>query len=308
MIPSIRTAGSTRPARGSVARALLLAGLAAVGTADTARAQGATDLFLVRLGETDGRLAADSVVRLTDRNGYDNQPQFVADGTALLYTSIDATGQADIHRLDLRTRQSTNLTRTAPESEYSATLMPGGSRMSVIRVEADSTQRLWSFRLDGSDPRLVLERVAPVGYQAWIDAGRIAVFVLGSPATLQLADVRTGETRVLASDIGRSLNRVPGRNALSFVQRDGGPSGWITELDAHTGATRRLVRALPGNEYHAWTPSGTLVSAAGSILYRWRPGDADWTPVADLTTSGVSGISRLIVSPDGRSLALVAAR
>lgn len=306
MNPSIRRSGSTRPSRAAVIRVVALAVLAAVGPSE-AYAQGATDLFLVRLHETGGRLTADSVVRLTERDGYDNQPQFLPDGTALLYTSIDATGQADIHRLDLRTRTSTNLTNTAPESEYSATLMPGGARMSVIRVEADSTQRLWSFRLDGSDPRLVLERVAPVGYQAWIDADRIAVFVLGDPATLQLADVRVGEARVLASNIGRSLNAVPGRRAVTFVHREDGPPGRITEYDAGTGTMRTLVRALPGNEYHAWTPTGTLVSAAGSVLYQWRPGDADWTPVADLSASGVSGISRLTVSPDGRLLAFVAA-
>ena len=32
----------------------------------------------------------------------------------------------------------------------------GGTRFSVIRVERDSTQRLWSFALDGSDPQLML--------------------------------------------------------------------------------------------------------------------------------------------------------
>ena len=306
MIQSIRMAGSTRTVRTRSARALALAAAAVLGTAGAAHAQGASDLFLVHLREAGGRLSADSVVRLTDRDGYDNQPQFTAGGRALLYTSIDATGQADIRRLDLRTRQDGNLTRTAPESEYSATLMPGGERMTVIRVEADSTQRLWSFRLDGSDPRLLLERLAPIGYQAWIDADRIAVFVLGSPATLQLANVADGTARVVASDIGRSLNRVPGGSAVSFVDRADGAPGWIAEFDADSGAIRRLVRALPQNEYHAWTPSGILLSAADSTLYQWRPGDADWTPIADLAAAGVTGVSRLTVSPDGRLLALVA--
>jgi hypothetical protein len=306
MILSIRTVGSTRTSRAAMARALALAATAALGAADAAQAQGPTDLFLVRLRETGGRLSADSVVRLTDRDGYDNQPHFLSDGRTLLYTSIDSTGQADIRRLDLPAKQSGNLTRTAPESEYSAALMPGAARMSVIRVEPDSTQRLWSFRLDGSDPRLVLERLAPIGYQAWIDEHRIAVFVLGSPATLQLVDVRSGVARLVASNIGRSLNRVPGRNAVSFVHREAGSPGWIAHYDADTGALGRLVQPLPENEYHAWTPSGILVSAAGAVLYQWRPGDTGWTPVADLSGSGIKGVSRLTVSPDGRLLALVA--
>lgn len=270
------------------------------------RAQGATDLFLVHLREVDGRIGVDSVVRLTDRDGYDNQPFILPDGRALLYTSIDAAGQADIFRIDLSSRRTSNVTRTAPESEYSATLMPSGDRFSTIRVEADSTQRLWSFRLDGSDARPVLERLKPIGYHAWIDEARVAVFVLGDPATLQVADVRDGSARTVATDIGRSLNRVPGRTAVSFVHREGG-SPWIKVFDAAAGTLTPLIEPLPGNEYHVWTPSGRLVTGAGSTLYEWRPGsDEGWVRIADLSASGVAGISRLALSADGRLLAVVA--
>ena len=288
---------------------MLLVASATIGAAASAgHAQGATDLFLVHLRETGGRLMADTVVRMTNRDGYDNQPFILPDGHALLYTSIDASGQADIFRFDLASMRATNVTRTAPESEYSATLIPSGDRFSVIRVEADSTQRLWSFRLDGSDARVVLERLKPIGYQAWIDADRVAVFLLGSPATLQVADVRDGSARVVATDIGRSLNRVPGRAAVSFVQREDGAPGWITIFDPGTGTATPLIRAMRGNEYHVWTPAGSLLSAEGSVLYQWRPGSAEgWVRIADLAPAGVSGISRLAMSADGTRLAIVAA-
>ena len=288
---------------------LLLVAAAMLGAATSAGlAQGATDLFLVHLHEEGGRLMADTVVRLTNRDGYDNQPFILPDGRALLYTSIDASGQADIFRFDLASMRATNVTRTTPESEYSATLMPSGDRFSVIRVEADSTQRLWSFRLDGGDAHVVLERLKPIGYHAWIDADRVAVFVLGSPATLQVADVRDGSARVVATDIGRSLNRVPGRAAVSFVQREDGAPGWITIFDPGTGTATRLIRAMRGNEYHVWTPAGSLVSAEGSVLYQWRPGsDEGWVRIADLLPAGISGISRLAMSTDGTLLAIVAA-
>lgn len=270
----------------------------------TGRAQGATDLFLVHLRPAGARIAVDSVVRLTDRPGYDNQPHIVADGRTLLYTSIDA-GQADILTLDLTTGRTRNLTATALESEYSATLMPAGDRFSVVRVEADSTQRLWSFRLDGSDPQLLLEELMPIGYQAWIDEDRIAVFVLGEPATLQLVNVQTGSARVIASDIGRSLNPVPGQNGVSFVHRQDG-NAWIRILDADAATLTPLIQPLPGNEYHAWTPDGTLLSAEGSLLYQWLPEqDESWVRVADLSAAGVKGISRLALSGDGRLLVVV---
>lgn len=284
----------------------LLLGCAALAPAGL-HAQAATDLFLVELSRAEGALRTGAVTRLTNRDGYDNQPQFTADGRAVLYTTIDAAGQADIARIDLDGLRSTRVTRSAPESEYSATPMPGGERMSVIRVEADSTQRLWSFTLDGADPRVVLENVAPVGYHAWLGERRLGLFVLGDPATLQLADVTTGEARIIARDIGRSLHRIPGTGTLSYVQRDGGGTGRIRAYDPATGQSRDLVDEVPENEFHAWMPDGALLGASGSRLLMWREGDASWTQVADLVDAGISAISRLAVSPDGTRLVVVAA-
>ena len=67
---------------------------------------------------------------------------------------------------------------TAPESEYSATPMPGRNAVSVIRVERDSTQRLWSVPLDGSPGAVVLERIKPVRYHTWVNDKLLALFVL----------------------------------------------------------------------------------------------------------------------------------
>jgi hypothetical protein len=57
----------------------------------------------------------------------------------------------------------------------------------------------------------------------------------------------------------------------------------------------------------AWMPDGTLLMARGDVLYAWKRGDADWTRVADLSTLGITGATRLAVSPRGDALAIVAA-
>lgn len=201
--------------------------LAAAPPPASLHAQAASDIFLVSLHQAGGRLTADSVRRLTNRDGYDNQPSFTPDGRSILYTSIDAD--------------------------------------------------------------------------------RIAVFVLGNPATLQLADRRDGSVRVVASNIGRAVQKLPGRDAISFLHRDPAPPGWITVWDAGSGGRTRLVEAFAENEYHVWTPDGAIITARGSVLYRFRPGtDSDWVEFADLAGSGIQGISRLAVSADGSRLALVA--
>jgi len=290
---------------------LLLAAAPLLGPAQ-APAQAAppgTDIWIVELRREAPGPSLGAVRRATDRPGYDNQPFFLPGGGAFLYTSIDGTGQADTYRYDLRTGRAERLTRTTPESEYSPTPVPGGDRFSVVRVEADSTQRLWSFALDGLDPRLLLPGVAPVGYHAWVDASTVVLFVLGDPPTLRVADLRSGEARIVARNVGRSLHRVPGTERISFLQRREEGTGWITELDPRTGATRPLV-ALPGeNGFYAWTPEGEVVYGSGSRLLLLPPGaEEGWRLLGDLSGAGIRGISRVAVDPGGRWVAVVAVR
>ena len=280
--------------------------LALLGFALTAapplRAQApGTDIWVASLN-ADG-LPVGEWRNVTARPGYDNQPGFTPDGGAVLYTS-ERDAQTDIYRHDLATGATARVTAT-PESEYSATVMPGGDRFSVIRVEADSTQRLWSFARDGSDPRLVLTGIWPVGYHAWIDERTLGLFVLGSPATLQIADTRDGTARVAASDIGRSLHRVPGRAAVSFLHRVDGVS-LLRIHEPATGGFEDLVEPLPDAVDYAWTPGGVLLMGSGSRLFALDPAtDTGWREVADLSAAGVAGITRLAVSLDGTRIAVV---
>ena len=89
-------------------------------------------------------------VKITTFAGYNNQPSFLPDGRSIFYTSI-RDKQADIYRYDIRSGATSQITNT-PESEYSPMLMPDGKNISVVRVEADGTQRLWKFPLNGGQP------------------------------------------------------------------------------------------------------------------------------------------------------------
>lgn len=267
-----------------------------------------SDIFLTPLLRDGDSLRLGATQNITRRPGYDNQPSFLTDATALLYTAIDSSGQADIWRYDLRSRRRTRLTDT-PESEYSPTVMPGSTRFSVVRVERDSTQRLWSFRLDGSDPQLVLETLAPIGYHAWLDQFRLAVFVLGSPNTLHVVRRDGSEDVLRASHIGRTIQRVPAQNWYSFVQLDSTRTPWIVAQPFEGGPVSRLVRVAEDNEFYSWAPDGTLLSASKGEVIRWNGVSGEgsaWLPIPSATPLAAKNISRLAVSPDGRWLAFVA--
>ncbi len=275
-------------------------------------AQGSSsDIWLVSL-EGRGVPRVSRAENVTARLGYDNQPAFTPDGRAMLYTRIAGDGPSDIWRLDLATRERSNVTQTAVESEYSATPMPDGVHFSTVRVEADSTQRLWRFALRGDEaPTLLLERIQPVGYHVWASDVTLGLYVLGAPlgtpsgppATLQIADVRLGTSEVVARNIGRALQKIPGRDAISYLQQ-GANGVWITALDLHTGKSSPIARPPARADYHVWTPDGVLITGSGSRLFAWV--DGRWDVVADLAVDGVRGISRLALSPSGTQLAIVA--
>jgi dipeptidyl aminopeptidase/acylaminoacyl peptidase len=296
--------------------ALGLAGQAATPPPDT-------DVFLASLSTRDGKVEIGKPVNISNNAGYDNQPSFTPDGAAVLFTSVRgdrkpdpansaATG-SDIYRYDIGTGRITQVTHT-PEAEYSPTVMPDGRHISVIRVEADGTQRLWRFTTEGTEPDLVLRDVKPVGYHAWASPTQLALFVLGQqgqPATLQLADSRTGESYIVTTGIGRSIQRIPGAG-VSFVQRAVASEGQppvltISELDPATRQTRPLVRAPAGatDADTAWAPDGLLLVTARGQIYAWRRGEAEMRPVADVPP-GLRVVTRLAISPKGDRIALVA--
>lgn len=266
-----------------------------------------TGIHLVPLEGTGRALTAGPAKAMAPAPGYDNQPFFTPDGKGVLFTSERAADQTEIFRYDLENGEVRRLTDTW-ESEYSPTPLPDGG-FSVVRVEPDGTQRLWRFDAAGAKASLVLAGVPGVGYHAWggKDRDRLALFILGEPPTLQVADVATGKAEVAARGIGRALHPVPGRPAWSFVApRDG--RAWVQELSWETGEIRPVAPTLTADGDHdlAWMPDGTLLMAEGSTLHAWDAEGQAWRKVRDFAPDGVEGISRLAVSPAGDRLALVA--
>lgn len=269
-------------------------------------AQSETDIYLVPLLRTAPTPQLGNPENITNRAGYDNQPQFVADGSGLLFSSM-REGGTDIFLFELSSRQIRRMTET-PESEYSPMPTRDGAGYTVVRVEADSTQRLWLFPLEGGDPTVLLPDVHPVGYHAWGSDEVVVVFVLGTPPTLDVIQTETGSRRTVASRIGRSIQKIPLQRAVSFTQVT--DSVWTIErYDLPTGEIETLVETLEGADHHAWMPDGTtILMAKDASIFAWEPAGRNWTPVADFSSHGLRSISRIAVSPQGDWLAFVAER
>jgi len=273
----------------------------------------ATDIYLLALSDGLSSIKTAKPVPVSTASGYDNQPMFSPDGARILFAANRDGQQIDIYVFDRVANGVTQLTKT-PENENSPTFLPSGignpGGFSVVRTEPDKTQRLWRFDASGGDPQVVLTDVKPVGYHAWVEASTVALFVLGPPATLRLADVKTGKAEIVAEGIGRSLHRVPGTRAVSFVQRDASGELWIKQVDVDSKKVEAIVKtpdAAGSNDRDmAWMPDGkTILLSSGARVMAWTRGDADWREVFDAAAHGLGAPSRLAVSPKGDAIAVV---
>lgn len=283
---------------------LVLAAVLAWPSAAAAQAP-STDLYVAPLTVSNGQRAVGTPTPITRRRGYDNQPAFAANGDVVYYTS-QRDGHTDIYSFNLRNGAARALFDAPVTDEYSATLTPDRQALSVIRVETDSAQRLWRFPLDGSEPTVLLPAIKPVGYHAWASDSTVLLFVLGQPATLQLANVRTGSAQVIERGIGRWLARAPGRAVIGVVRKPASGPAMIAEFDIASGQLRDIAPALEGTEDYAWTPDGALLGAKGAVIQQFDPGTRRWVPIADLSSAGITTITRMVVHPAGIELVFVA--
>ena len=282
-------------------RTTLIALLVIGAGAQQAQTPPATEIYLTRIAVIAGAPSvAPTAVNITRNSGYDNQPSFTPDGVTMLFTSNRDGKQTDIYQYDLGNGVTTQLTKTT-EDEYSPLVTPDGTGFSTVRVEADKTQRLWRFAIDGSQPKLVLENVKPVGYHVWIDATHLALFVLGAngqPNTLQIADTATGTAVTVDSNIGRSLLMRPGTANVTYVSKPTSGAWLVKELDPRARTMQTLTPTVSGSEDCVWDPiTRWLIMAKGSKLYGWQPGVGSWREIGDVGAAGVDKITRLAISP-----------
>lgn len=262
-------------------------------------AQPATEVYLFDLERT----LLVRPVNVSGNPGYDNQPSFTPDGKALLYVGT-VEGQTEVFRYELDSGNKVRLT-DSPGSEFSPTVMPDGFHFSTIILEKDGQQLLWKYPLAGGAPQLVVPELV-IGYHTWFEEDVLYSFVLGDTVSLQESDLTASTNRVLARNIGRSLHKIPGKGQISYIDKRQADKWLIVSYNPSSGKVEPIAVALPGVEDMAWAPDGALWMGRDSMLYRLHPSrDKGWKRMADLSSWGLKGITRLAISPDGKKLALV---
>lgn len=260
-----------------------------------------TEIWLLDLKIKRNTVAVSDPVNITRHPGYDNQPSFHPSLPIIYYSSAQDDGRTDIYSFNWKNNERMRITSTS-EREYSPQVTPDGGHLSCIIQRDDGAQDLGQYPVKGGEAHVLIHGLT-IGYHAWMDAGTLAVFVLGNPQTLQVVKPGAAAGTIVAEKMGRSIHRIPGTADISYVDKSDTEKFIVRSLkpDLSTG---EIGPAMPGNEDLCWLPDGRLLSSNGTSLWMMDTANRVWTKIEG---PSLNGITRVAVSPDGKKLAVVVA-
>lgn len=265
-----------------------------------------SDLYLFDIIKVEGKYDIKRARFLNDFNkeSYNNQPVFFNAQT--IYFSAIANGkeQTDIYALDLLRKKYWQVTDTE-HGEYSPVLMPNRKSFSVIKQEAvTNIQRLWAYPVDQSDSGYDLfPEITGVGYHCWIDDENVAMFILGQPQKLIIANRTTKESFDVIENVGRSLKSDQYGN-LYYIDKTN-PEHWLIKKYNQAGKRSSVITEVIGkSEDFELLSDGNIITGVGSDLFIFNPKSSiKWEKITSLNMLGIKDISRIAVF--GEKLVLV---
>src|SRR6266496_5553673 len=275
-------------------------------------AQAGSEIFLFNMKIENGQVFLSNGINITNHKGYDNQPFFHPSRPVIYYSSFNDSGRSDIKYYNYETKETKNFTLTH-DREYSPTVTPDGNFISCIIQRDNGAQDLAKYPIDGGRSEVLINHLK-IGYHAWAGENKLLLYVLDDSIhnSLHYYYLEKNADTVIAENIGRSLHKIPGQNAMSFVQKLTDKELVIKKYDMNTGIISTIISTLPGQDQLCWLQNGIIIMSDGSKLFSYREDpftelkDRKWQPV--ITTGNVSmlkGVTRLVTDAGNDKLAVV---
>lgn len=267
--------------------------------------QEATEIYLFDLIESGKSFTIKNPVNISKQTGYDNQPSFTEDGSSILFTSF-RDGQSDIAIYDLEQELRSWLTDT-PENEISPMAYPGKKKLfTCIRADKKENQKLYIYAYKGKEPEVLIGD-AKVAYYTWFDKNTLVTYELGDMDAIYVNNFKLKIKYPVQQNTGRSFQRKPGTVLLGFISElHDEPE--IYSIDLKTSKLTYLADALENSLDMAFTTNGNILMAKDNQIYKFRPEeDKEWKNVPIESELPLKQITRLVISPDGKKIAVVVA-
>lgn len=275
---------------------------------NTASAQlPAVDIWYAHISLNTTGLQLSGLTNITQRVGYDNQPSFSSDGNTIMYTSIRDEKQADIYQYDINSKLTAQVTNTI-ESEYSPILINDDRSFVTVRVEKDSTQRLWEIRMKDAKAKLYVEGVDSVGYYWLVNDNIIPCFMVTDTPSLMLVNKKKNGGRTIAENIGRCIKLLPGTDKITYLTKDTEQQFTIRAYDFISQQYEVITEVPAVSEDYVWTSDKKLLMPRGNAIWIFDAANPQrgWVKGCEIPSLAGKNIYRMALSPDGKTLAFVA--
>ncbi|MCU0384259.1 MAG: hypothetical protein MUF68_09370 [Cyclobacteriaceae bacterium] len=270
------------------------------------QAQPGTEIWLFDLSVKKNKISITNGKNITNRKGYDNQPHFHKNLPIIYFSSIGEDGRAEIFTYNFENALTEKFTATQ-EREYSPTLTPDEKNISCIIQRDNGAQDLGLYQIDTKEVKVIVNQLT-VGYHAWLTADELALFVLeGENAlpTLRLYSLQTQSDSVIARNIGRSLHRLSGKDAFSYVQKNENGDNEIFVFDRKKKTSTSFAKTLPKREDLVWLNNGFVLMSDGESLFYLDKNK--WIKIESFNADKhLKNITRLAVDVKNKKLAIVA--
>ena len=268
----------------------------------TVYGQSNTEIFLYDLEHTPSQIRLKNSKNISNNPGYDNQPSFI-DNRFFLFAST-RNNQTDIAQYDLRYDKKSWI-NFSDGGEYTPLKIPNKNEISAVRLDKDGTQKLYAYSLDDGGSTEIIKNLV-VAYYTWYDDNTIVSAVIeGDNLNLYVTNTAQNTSKKIATNVGRSFHNIPNSNLISFISKTTGKPWQIKSLNPITGTTKVLANTMLGVEDICWLDAQTILSGKDNLLYKLAlRNDINWKQVADVSTDGITKITRITVNKEGNKLLL----
>lgn len=268
-------------------------------------AQNNTEIYVFDIAPSYEGIEFLNARNISNNEGYDNQPSFINNETVVFAGNND--GQTDISEYNLTTKLQKWVNNKTEGGEYSPQKFPSNNDFAAVRLDKDGHQRLYRYSAKTGNSTEIMKDLQ-VAYFAFYDDDNILATVLNrNNLDLVLLNLQQNTADTLFNNAGRSLQRVPKTNSMSYtlVNEEGNLDLYLMDMQ---NKEHYFVTQLPiGIQDYTWLNDTQVLIGSGSRLYMYDTlGDIEWTRVASLEDYGLKNITRMAISPNGKVLAIVA--
>ena len=263
-----------------------------------------SEVYLLNVSKKNGGFVFSNGRNISNSPGYDNQPSFTLDNRSILFTSNRRQNNFDIYEYSISDRGISPVI-TSGDNEYSAREIDQNT-VAFVREGRDQLMTVVKYDRASKTESLAFKVKDPIAYYAFNKKGDALVWVRYA-FWMRWVNTEKSINRFVANYAQPSVpHLIPGSDSFSFMVRRPDDSLWIMEFNPENQALRPIVQAKDGKKDYCWMADGSLLTASGSVLYRFdEKVDKAWVKIADLESFGIKNITRMAASGDGRRIAVV---